>query len=248
MGKKAAEYYEKAKEIGGVTAKIRLIALTKMTTGQAEEAPDTTELIQVFNTALNTLRKEYRSQQANGNTPKSIIFSNNSSNHFNSAYLYLKGQLPQLKKNPREALRKITESTANVLNIERSGIWFFDEMRSMIKCVDLYSRKTMEHTSGMVLMAEDFPVYFRSLLYERTIAADDANTDPRTIAFSEPYLKPLRITSMLDVPIWNKGKMQGILCSEHTITKRKWKVEEEEFAYNMASIVALCIGNSEHRY
>ena len=47
------------------------------------------------------------------------------------------------------------------------------------------------------------------------IAAHDANRDRRTREFSEPYLKPLGITSMLDAPIRTGGKMIGLLCLEH---------------------------------
>ena len=40
------------------------------------------------------------------------------------------------------------------------------------------------------------------LAKERTIAADDANQDPRTKCFSASYLMPLNIGAMLDVPVW----------------------------------------------
>jgi GAF domain-containing protein len=88
-------------------------------------------------------------------------------------------------------------------------------------------------------MAEQFPPYFAALLDERTIAAHDANSDPRTACFSEPYLRPLGIASMLDVPIWVGGEMVGVVCCEHVGEPRTWTADEENFAYLLASFVSL---------
>ena len=104
--------------------------------------------------------------------------------------------------------------------------------------MDLYEREAKRHSSGTTLAAKDFPAYFKALETERVIDAEDAHTDPRTSCFSQPYLKPLAIQSMLDVPIWASMKMVGVVCHEHTGTKRKWFHEEADFAFLMATLIA----------
>src|SRR5262245_40106980 len=93
------------------------------------------------------------------------------------------------------------ETAVDVLEVERASIWLYTEDRQNVRCSELYERSLARHSSGLELTEKDFPRYFEALRSERTIAADDALQDSRTSEFSETYLKPLGITSMLDAPI-----------------------------------------------
>jgi GAF domain-containing protein len=120
-------------------------------------------------------------------------------------------------------------------------VWFLDREHTRITSADLFERGAARHSSGTVLNAADFDVYFTALAQERTIAAQDANSDPRTSCFSEVYLKPLGIGAMLDVPIWASGTMVGVICHEHVGGPRRWSTDDETFAYVLASLVALTL-------
>ena len=125
------------------------------------------------------------------------------------------------------------------LSIERVSVWTLDTARTKITCIDLFERTPARHSSGVELFRKDFEPYFAALERERTIAAHDAHRDPRTSCFSASYLKPLGIESMLDVPIWVKGAMVGVVCHEHIGPQRKWNSDEESFAYLMSTLLAL---------
>jgi GAF domain-containing protein len=140
-----------------------------------------------------------------------------------------------------EAGRRITEAATKALGVERSSIWAFNHDQSSIKCIDLYSTKDRAHTPGVELFAKDFPTYFAAIVTERTILADNAHKDPRTREFSAPYLTPLGINSMLDVPIWRRGRIYGVLCNEHTGPAREWDSEEEDFGYAAGSLFGLVL-------
>ncbi len=75
----------------------------------------------------------------------------------------------------------------------------------------------------------------------RAIAAHDAHRDPRTSEFSESYLRPNSISSMLDAPIWLEGKMVGVVCNEHVGPSRVWTPEEERFAASVADFASLTL-------
>jgi GAF domain-containing protein len=141
--------------------------------------------------------------------------------------------------------KRITESLVDAIDVERASIWLLNDEQNAIECVDLFVRTRREHTSGVVLSATDFPGYFKAVQTQRTIAANNAHTDAATAEFTEVYLKPLGINSMLDVPIWANGKMVGVICHEHTGTYRKWTTDEESFAYIMGNIVGMTIEKLE---
>ena len=147
--------------------------------------------------------------------------------------------------NLESVIKKITEVDAGMLEVERVSIWFFSEDRSEIVCKDLYELSKGSHQKGMRLLARQYPRYFQSLEESRTVAANDARADSRTNEFTEGYLIPFGVTSMMDVPIRLHGKVVGIVCHEHTGPRREWTVEEQDFAASISDRVSLALASLE---
>ena len=145
------------------------------------------------------------------------------------------------------AFEQITRTAAETLGVERVSIWLYDENRSAIRCASLYEMGERRHSSGGELRAEDFPAYFAALETERTIAAHDARSDPRTLEFKTTYLEPLGIASMLDAPIRAGGGMIGVVCHEHVGPPRHWREDEQRFAGSIADAASLAFEESERR-
>jgi GAF domain-containing protein len=146
-----------------------------------------------------------------------------------------------------DSLRIVTEATAHAVEVERVSVWLYEGDRSMIRCIDLYTMSTDSHSEGMVLAAADYPSYFEALEEGAFIAAHDAHKDPRTNEFSDSYLTPLGIKSMMDVPIRLKGAVVGVVCYEHVGHTRRWTMEEENFARSPADYISLAMEADERR-
>lgn len=143
------------------------------------------------------------------------------------------------------ASQLILTSCCDGLNIERAGIWRLADESQVINCEVLLDQGTFQNTEALVLTRKDFPNYFASLDTERRIAAHDAHTHEATAEFSEVYLTPLNINSMLDVPIRHKGAMVGIICCEHRGPARQWSDDEIVFASAMADLYGRAISAEE---
>lgn len=141
--------------------------------------------------------------------------------------------------NPEIAIRNAMEISAHTLKIERVSLWLLNSENSALLCHDLYTASNGHHESGMSLYRSDYPHYFESIDHGGIIAADDAQNDPQTAEFSEGYLKPLMIFSMLDMPITVDGKVIGVICHEHVGSIRHWAPEEKEFAITISNALAL---------
>jgi diguanylate cyclase (GGDEF)-like protein/PAS domain S-box-containing protein len=137
------------------------------------------------------------------------------------------------------AFKQITETAAEVLQVERASVWRLVDSGRAIECIDLYERSQDRHSAGIRIRAADAPRYFEALQRERAIRAHDARADPRTKEFRKGYLEPLGITSMLDAPVFLRGKMVGVVCHEHTGRRRRWQLHEELLAGSFADFVAL---------
>jgi PAS domain S-box-containing protein len=145
------------------------------------------------------------------------------------------------------AFRTITEVAARTLGVSRASIWFYEEETASLRCAELYEQPLGAHSSGQILHANDFPRYFEALAAGRVIPAHYARNDPRTKEFTETYLKPLGITSMLDAPIRIEGRMIGVICHEHTGSPREWTLDEQNFGGSTADLVALSLEVSQRR-
>jgi len=142
-----------------------------------------------------------------------------------------------------EALESFTEVTANTLSVERVSVWLFNDEHSHIVCQDLFKKSEHVHEKGHTLEVVHYPNYFQALEETRALAAPQAHTDPRTSEFTEKYLKPLGITSMMDVPIRRHSKVVGMICHEHVGPERDWTLDEQEFVASVVDLVTLAFEN-----
>jgi len=149
--------------------------------------------------------------------------------------------------NLEEAIKVITEVDARTLQVERVSYWRFTENRTAIVCEDLYQRSQNHHDRGIQLVAKDYPCYFESLEGSLCIPAHNAQSDPRTSEFTENYLKPLGITSMMDVPIRLHGEIVGIICHEHIGPPREWTLEDQDFGASIADVASLALEANERK-
>ncbi len=151
------------------------------------------------------------------------------------------------KADKRAALEKILAADARTLGIDRVSYWSLDGGGTAIVCEALFSLKlgaTDAAFAGTRLAATDYPTYFSAVLANRPVAANRAQTDAATREFAEGYLKPLGITSMLDVPVWFQGKVVGVICHEHIGPAREWSGEDISFASSVASMISLALEES----
>src|SRR5688572_6368641 len=103
------------------------------------------------------------------------------------------------------ALEKITSSISRQLNVSRCSIWMYKARENKLSCEKLYQQGNATFESGLEVSGRDYPGYFEAVTSEAIIIAKDAHTHVATREFSEGYLGPLKIESMLDVPFFNEG-------------------------------------------
>ncbi|MBE3087931.1 MAG: PAS domain-containing protein, partial [Chloroflexi bacterium] len=145
------------------------------------------------------------------------------------------------------SLAKILEVDAHALQVERVSYWSLGLEGLPDTCEDQYTKSRGEHEWCEVMYLSHYPDYFRHLTEDRAVVADDAQQDPATCEFTEWFLRPRGITSLLDVPVRRQGRIVGVVCHEHIGPPRRWTVEEEEFAASVADQVSLLLETAERQ-
>lgn len=266
MGARAQRCFDEANRLGGLVAKLRLASITQVTSTEAATRQDTPELTAKLEAAMATVRAEFDSSKPPPASSRSqtlgmmaaVAKENEVLRRFLGGVADLFSQRNLFVGDVGATARRMTEAAAFTLPVERVSVWFLDDARSKIVCADLFERGKAQHSAGVQLFAKDFAPYFEALAQERTIAAEDANSDPRTRCFSASYLMPLGIGAMLDVPVWaaSKGaagqpqagrdagrptRMVGVVCCEHVGSKRAWTPDEESFVHLLSSLMAVTL-------
>jgi two-component system sensor histidine kinase/response regulator len=144
-------------------------------------------------------------------------------------------------------IRFLLEEDARQMDVERVSLWRFTDDQTAICCEDLYEKSPDAHSRGTELQAEWYPAYFAALSTEESIVADDAHRHPQTREFSESYLSPHGISSMLDVPIRLNGRTVGVLCHEHVGPSLVWSIEQHYFAIALSNLISLALEQHQRK-
>ncbi|WP_291723120.1 GAF domain-containing protein [Bernardetia sp.] len=258
MGQKLYSYYVEAGKTGGVKARTELSILTKISSAQAKSLPDESQYLKIVEDAWKSIQSDSKvvskSSLALGidETKEESVSDETTTNLLRNHITIFSDFVAQrslYKNDIKKSIQRITEVLVDAIQVERASIWFYiqEDGQEGIECIDLYERSKKKHSEGVKLYQKDFPNYFEAIKTENTIAAHDAHTHRATKEFSEVYLKPLGIESMLDVPIWKNGKMIGVVCHEHTNYKRTWTKDEENFAYLIGHLTGMILEyNDKH--
>ncbi|MDH5366018.1 MAG: PAS domain-containing protein [Cyclobacteriaceae bacterium] len=191
------------------------------------------------------LNEEYKSQNEKLSENEEILINRNKKLLKHKEVIL---KLSTLKETSYvKTIEKILKTASKTLNVKRVSYWVYKDFMNTIKCEILYNANNNSFEEGLTLKKKDYPNYFKALLTDKAIVAHDAHTNKFTKEFSENYLTPLGITSMLDVFIQKQGKNVGVICFEHIGEKRKWELDEEQFATSIATIISLATETAERK-
>ena len=155
---------------------------------------------------------------------------------------------PHLFSGDVDALSVIlTQVSSGVLGVERVSVWLFNKKEDELRCIDLFEKLEDRHSRDLVLKRHEYVNEFDELSKANFIDAHDPLTDPRTAGYVEGYLKPNRITSMLDAVIRVSGQNLGVICFEHVDRPHHWESDEIAFACQLADQIAITLLNHDRK-
>jgi len=137
-------------------------------------------------------------------------------------------------------VRTIIEKTAAGLKSDRISIWYCVDGHIRSDC--FYERKDKKFwREDLSIAKEKHPHYFDLLKKGEIIAAEDVMEHEATRELADDYFNEHQTQSLLDVPIFMEGTLEGILCNESKQTKRVWDTDDINFARSVAGLITLAI-------
>jgi PAS domain S-box-containing protein len=140
------------------------------------------------------------------------------------------------------ALEKMTMAIARQLTIARASVWTLNTGEKKLVCEKLFENALKRFDAEADRFGKDYPGYFEAVTSEEIIVANEAHTHTATRELSTDYLTPRGVQSVLMVPYFNEGKINGIICCEST-DQKEWTDEDVDFLKSCADLVTLTYSN-----
>lgn len=156
---------------------------------------------------------------------------------------------PEIYRTSRyQALEIICNKIAEVMRIDRVGIWFYTiDKEAMYE--ELTYVVDRPNSQGTILKKSDIPIYFQHLQEERVISCENTFECSATSELVDSYMRPLDVRSLLDAPIFSDGEMIGILCCEKEKSSMLWDSQDKNFAASCSDFIGRIIeGEKRHTY
>lgn len=163
----------------------------------------------------------------------------------------------ELEKN----LEQIILVAAPLLQTARASYWQYAADYSRIECKILYELATERLTQDVEYLDLDGDPSYRETHQQASIVAvDDVYSDVKTSGIPREYFNRYHISSLIDVPVWLRGRLAGLLSFEHVGEQRAWQEQELELAQVVGFLASFCLeaqsnlesqrahARSEHRF
>ncbi|MCU0417682.1 MAG: GAF domain-containing protein [Cytophagaceae bacterium] len=145
-----------------------------------------------------------------------------------------------------ESLSKIVTQLAQFLGITRVSVWEYKSESKSICSIQYYNQGVVTRDPIEIVEATA-PIYFSAILNQQVILSEDAQENKWTKEFTDFYLKPLQIKSMLDVPFFIEDRLGGIICCEQQYTSYSWTPEDVLLARGMADIITIAWKSNQRK-
>ena len=142
-----------------------------------------------------------------------------------------------------EAAQLITQAASETYGIARAAIWRLNGDR--LEAIAAYRRDNGNHEYPSAMDLSCYPHYLAGLHSERAMDVPNVREDPRTQALVESFFNPNAITAILDATIRVGGEVVGVLCLEHSGSRRNWHPDEIAFAGELADQYAQVLINQQ---
>lgn len=169
---------------------------------------------------------------------KEVNQKNYSLNQYLDTLLYVSqlGSISQGKVSL--AYKEITRAAKQCLKVSRVSIWQYSKEEDTLSCQHIHD-PDKPNQKLPILRASEYPAYFKAIKQGGLIIAPNARSHELTAEFTESYLQPYGICSMMDAMFHIDGSLAGIICCEQVGKVKDWRIEDSIFLRAISDFVCL---------
>ena len=135
-------------------------------------------------------------------------------------------------------LRAICAIAADVLEVDRVGIWLLEEGARTLRSSQLYERETGRYGEAVELATNRFPRYLETLRSQRVIESENLQGDARLAEIAAGQWLAPAARSIIAAAIRTSGELAGVVSFDQVAASRAWHMDEVTFAGGIADQIA----------
>lgn len=139
-----------------------------------------------------------------------------------------------------KALEEVLRIASALVDVERVSYWSFRSDPPSIVAELGHVRSKLLFERGTVLLESECGEYLSQVRRVQILAIDDVASDARVRSFAS-YLAQRDVGALLDVPVFARGELVGILCHEHVGGPRCWAPRESELALSVGQALTTAL-------
>ena len=136
------------------------------------------------------------------------------------------------------ALEGIAADAAQVLGVDRIGIWLLEEQGATLRAAAIYERGGTRRSDLPAFPMSRIGGYLALVRTERLFASTDVAADPRLRDYSDATSPLATSRALLGAGIFRAGDLAGVVTASQLDGPRHWHVDESNFIGGVADQVA----------
>ncbi|MFZ5909498.1 MAG: GAF domain-containing protein, partial [Chloroflexota bacterium] len=136
------------------------------------------------------------------------------------------------------AMKTLTERGTKILDTDQVSIWRMNVTGDEMVCADCFNKISGVHTSGERLSILKYPDFFSTIQSVDVIKAQVVSLDPQTQELTDVLWSPVGVQSNLSVPMWEKGKFEGVVLFDQIQSQREWQSEDVNAAWRITHLAS----------
>ena len=141
-------------------------------------------------------------------------------------------------------LRGIATTAAEALEIDQVSIWRYDTDCTHLASLESYSAVAKQHQQGRAIRLAKAVEQGTAILSNRSVAIADISREPFVPEPIRTYCQQQQTVSLLSVPVWQDGRVCGLVWFERTAPPCPWSEDVQQFAHSIADFIALALETS----
>lgn len=136
-------------------------------------------------------------------------------------------------------MHEFAKRIAPTLRIEKISVWLLNDNQTRLVSIGEFDSVKQSFKFDTILSMQDSPNYFKAILNNDILLAENVRTNKATIELAESYFIPNDIISLMDIPIRLEGALIGVICFEKTGNiERQFSKDDQVFAMSLALVLA----------
>jgi GAF domain-containing protein len=155
----------------------------------------------------------------------------------------ISGRLERGETTSGEFLEEIVRFVASQVGCSRAGVRLMTSTPQgrVLRCMAMYDTQRERMVATHDLLASDDAPYVKHLVREGFFCSNDAQRDANTTSFTQSYLEPANVASLLDAAFSVNGELFGTFSCEHLGRPVAWTQRQLQSLRTIAARASLTL-------